>query len=465
MTRTELGNKIRELALVALLAFCAMPFYVGYWAVYRGQELMGHPANARAEARAALVKPGRMVSADGVEILGRKRDDDRGPWLRTYSSPLTFCHLTGYDAKTGLQNALRDDLVESALHRGPLADLAGGGPVGNDVELTIVSDAQRVARRGLQRRAGAAVALDPRTGEILVLASGPTYDPLEVKATDQAFTLFNTDPDSPGLNRALRGLYPPGSIFKLIAGAAAIEGGTVSVDREHVCTGSIWVDGREMACWKRTGHGKLDMAGAVANSCNVYFANLGIDLGTKRMSEFASESGIFGAPDLVLWAKESQVSTDDVGERASANYAIGQGKVAVTPLAAARLAGAISREGRLVDPWLVKAVLDPEGRVLRHGEPGSARQAIRPSTARILAGMMELVVESGTADGAAIPGVKVAGKTGSAENPSGAAHAWFIGFAPADDPRVAVAVVVEHGGSGGAVAAPIARDIIAELLK
>jgi peptidoglycan glycosyltransferase len=465
--QTELAAKIKQLAFVALIAFCAMPFYVGYWAVFRQRDLKDNPLNKRAEARSARTKPGRLLAADGEEILGRSSSGKAG-WEAVYDSPLTYCHLTGYNRQTGLQLSLRSLLLEPANQGDLLAFLQNPEPVGDDVQLTIVEPAQALARELLAEKQGAVVALDPKTGAVLVLASSPTFDPTTVAKTHESWELFITDPRSPALNRAVQGLYPPGSIFKIITAAAALESGTVSVDTEYTCNGAIRIGTHELHCWKPGGHGTLNLAGAVAQSCNVYFAHLGEALGTQALSNFAARTGLFDPPPLPLppnTIAASRLTTTHTDDLAAASYALGQSDLLITPFAAAQIAAAVANHGVLMKPQLIKAVLSPRGQVRRRLEPVPLRQAMRESTARLLAGMMEAAVESGTGGAAKLPEVRVAGKTGSAQATSGEAHAWFIGFAPAQDPRVAVAVVVEHGGAGGAAAAPIARDIMERLLR
>jgi peptidoglycan glycosyltransferase len=465
--QAELAHKIKELAFVALIAFCAMPFYIGYWAVFRAPDLKGNPLNKRAQARAVHTEPGRLMASGGEEILGRV-PVGKGLWESTYTSPLTYCHLTGYDRQTGLQLSLRSLLLEPAGEHDLLAFLESPEPVGSDVELTIVDGAQALARERLEGQRGAVVALDPKTGAVLVLASAPTFQPAEVAKTHESWELFSTDPASPGLNRAVQGLYPLGSIFKVVTAAASLESGTVSVDTEYTCSGEIAIGDRQLRCWKAGGHGTLNLADALAQSCNVYFAQLGEDLGIGTLSSYAQRTGLFDAPPLPLPANTvaaSRLATTQTGDLASASYALGQGDLLVTPFAAAQMAAAVANGGVLMRPELIKAVMSPRGQVRQSMTPTAERQAFRESTARLVAGMMESAVESGTGRAAQLPTVRVAGKTGSAQAPGGEAHAWFIGFAPAQDPTVAVAVVIEHGGSGGAAAAPIARDIIETLLR
>jgi peptidoglycan glycosyltransferase len=466
--QSELAARTRELAFAALIAFCAMPFFIGYWAVFRSHDLKVHPANRRAEARLARVKPGRVLTADGAEVLGRQRAEGRGPWERTYPSPRTYCHLTGYDRQTGLQLSLRESLLEPASNRDLVALLENPEPVGCDVELTLNGRAQATARDLLDGSCGAVVALNPRTGAVLVLASTPTFDPQGIRASRESLELFRTDPDSPALNRAVQGLYPPGSIFKIITTAAALESGAVSADVRRECTGSVRVGDREFHCWKAGGHGSLDLADALAQSCNVYYAQLGRDLGGVALAAYATQTGLFGRPALELPPATMLASRLDPGgtdDLSAASYAVGQDRLLITPFAAAQMAGAVANGGLLMQPHLVQAVLTPQGAVRRHAEARATARALRESTASLLAGMMEAAVECGTGTAAQIEGVRVAGKTGSAQAPGGQAHAWFVGFAPVQDPTVAIAVVIERGGTGGGAAAPIARELMAVLLS
>lgn len=467
MNQADLAARIRGLAFVSLLAFCVMPFYVSYWAVLRGADLRSHPLNGRGEARLAKTKPGRLLAAEGEVILDR-RMSARRTWERTYPSPRTYCHLTGYNARTGLQLSLREYLLKPAPPHDLLAFLSHPEPVGSDVRLTVVERAQALARERLEGQQGAVVAINPQTGAILVLASAPTFDPVQITKSEESWTLFSTDPASPGLNRAVQGLYPPGSIFKLVTAAAALENGVVSMDTEYTCEGSVKIGGHELHCWRKGGHGTLNLAGAVAQSCNVYFAHLGEAVGARALYKYAETTGLFAKPELPLPEGTLAVSRleprqDD--DLASASYGLGQGDLLITPFSAAQLAAAIANQGRLMKPQLIQAVISPDGRVHDSSSPTIGIQAFRKTTAQLLAGMMEAAVESGTGRAAKLPHIRVAGKTGSAQTPTGSAHAWFIGFAPAQGARVAVAVVIEHGGSGGAVAAPIARDIIEELLR
>jgi peptidoglycan glycosyltransferase len=462
MRQEHLASKIKEIALVALVAFCLLPLYLGYWSVVRAPELRASPYNKRAVARLELTRPGRLLSSDSEEILGRKQAK-LGHWEREYPSPRTFCHLTGYAPTTCLQKSLQDALLGVGRFEEPWASLFEPERSGNDVQLTINANGQRAARQLLAGQKGAVVALNPKTGEVLVLASAPTYNPVEIATEPQVAELFRTDPDSPELNRALQGLYPPGSIFKLLSAAAALEGGKISRSQTYDCPGSITIEGHVLHCERE--HGTLDLAHAIAKSCNVYFAHVGETLGIAELSTYAGATRLFQAPVVPLPAMASRVTSAKTDALAAAGMAIGQGDVQLTPFAAAELAAAIANGGALMRPTLVKAVFAPDGRVLEHRGPAVEAQVFRPTTAKFLASTMELVVAAGTGVAAQWSSVRIAGKTGSAENQTGAPHAWFIAFAPADDPRVAVAVVVEHGGAGAEAALPIARQVIEEILK
>ncbi len=337
---------------------------------------------------------------------------------------------------------------------------------GRDVWLTLDLDLQRAAEEALAGRAGAAVALDPRNGEILALASSPSYDPnLFIGSLSPAQWRRMSGPDYPQQNRAVSSRYPPGSIFKIVTAAAALEAGEVRPGDWFQCTGAFHIGSWRMRCWNRSGHGDVSFTQGFAQSCNVMFANLGRRVGAEGLAAMARRLGL-GQPSGVDLPDEAAglVPTPEwkQARRKQAWYpgdtcqmAIGQGDCEVTPLQMAQLVAAIANGGTLVRPHIVLSVAgEPEAR-----QPAAVGSAgLQASTiAAIVEGMKGVVAPGGTAASIATDRYEIAGKTGTAQASGGEAHAWFAGFAPADSPVIAVAVVVEHGGSGPEAAAPIAR--------
>jgi penicillin-binding protein 2 len=353
--------------------------------------------------------------------------------------------------------------------------------VGPRMTLTLDAELQRAVDLAFAGRAGTAVALDPETGEILAMASTPAYDPNAFTTGIDAalWAQLATDPETPLMNRVIQAQYAPGSTFKIVMAIGALEEGLITPATTFYCPGYLAVYGTVFRCHKAAGHGVVNLHTALAKSCNVFFYQVGIRMEIERIARWAKRLGL-GAPTGVdlpheaaglvpspEWKLRAQRAPWFAGETVS--VAIGQGQLTVTPLQLARLAAVVANRGRLVQPHLVLAV----------GERNAARPPVtsvglRPQTlAALLDGMRAVVNEQGTASRARLPGLAVCGKTGSAQvvgrarlvksgqAPALLPHGWFVGFAPADHPRIALAVLVEHGGSGSEAAAPIARRILA----
>ncbi len=351
---------------------------------------------------------------------------------------------------------------------------------GPSLTLTLDSHLQAAMDRAFAGRAGSAVALDPQTGEILAMTSTPAYDPNKfTTGIDPAlWGRLSTDPGTPLVNRVIQGQYSPGSTFKLVLATAALEEGLITADTTFYCPGYLSVYNTVFRCHKASGHGVMNVHRALAQSCNVFFYQVGIRLEINRIAAYAKRLGL-GAPtgiDLPYeagglvpspeWKLRTQKAPWYGGETVS--VAIGQGQVNVTPLQMARLVAVIANGGKLVRPHLVKS---------RGGVPVSVEsppdQGFRPQVLQIVRAGMASVVAEGTGGRARLPGIEVCGKTGSAQvvakarfdkTPTAIAtlpHGWFVAFAPAENPRIALAVLVEHGGSGGEGAAPVAHEILA----
>ncbi len=347
---------------------------------------------------------------------------------------------------------------------------------GPNLTLTIDARLQAAIERAFAGRAGSAVALDPRNGEILAMASTPAYDPNQfTTGIDPAlWASLASDPETPLLNRVIQGSYSPGSTFKLVVATAALEEGVITPQTTFYCPGYLSVYNTVFHCSSKTGHGVMDLRRAIAQSCNVYFFNVGIRLEIQRLARWAKKLGL-GVPTGVDLPHESAGIMPSpewklrlfhtpwyAGETVS--VAIGQGQVSATPLQMARLVAAMANGGLLVHPHLVKDApgMDPEP------------VGIKPETIAAVQAGMRAVVSEGSGRRAALSGIEVAGKTGTAQVVAKARlekspgqhelqpHGWFVCFAPADHPTIALAVLVEHGQSGAASAAPVAHAILAE---
>ncbi len=357
-----------------------------------------------------------------------------------------------------------------------------GGPSrevrpGHNLVLTLDLNAQRAAEEALARHdGGSVVAIEPSTGEILVLASQPAPNPNEIVdgITREEWDALTGSDGHPLLNRSIQATYPPGSPFKLITVGAGLETGLANHYETVTCTGAHKYGIRTFRCWKREGHGIVDVMKGVVESCDVYFYQLGARLGVAQLMDWAERAGIGRRTGIDIAGEVSgNVPTPSWYDRIYGarrwsrgvvlNLAIGQGELLVTPLQAACLVCGIVNEGPVHAPHILKRVETHSGRVI-----GTARTTTsydipfsRSTFAFIRESMVNVVEASnGTGKLARVPGIEVAGKTGTAQNPHGEDHAWFVSYAPADDPRIAVAVLIEHGGGGGAIAAPVAGEVI-----
>jgi len=354
--------------------------------------------------------------------------------------------------------------------------------VGGEVQVTLDLELQKVAENLLADKVGAIVAMDPRNGEILTMASSPSFDPnsFSTRISEEDWNLLVNDPDRPLQNRAIQNSYSPGSIFKLIMAEAALEEGIVPEGTRVYCSGAAVFYNRLFHCASKTGHGYLDLEGAITRSCNIFFYEMGRRLGISHIAEHAralglgertgidlpgERAGVMPSPE---WKQQVRGSKWYAGETIS--VAIGQGAVSTTPLQILRAASAIATDGKLVTP---RVLLHAE-KTLDNVPSPEARQlpVDHASLQRIRDGMWGSVNNFGTGHNAAIPGIDICGKTGTVQVISNEGkkeikktdedledHSWFVGFARKDEPEIAVVVFIEHGGKGGVAAAPIAREI------
>lgn len=461
----DFRSPIRNLMRLTLWGFGAIILLLTWWQVIVAPRLNADPNNQRQLRQVERIRPGRVYTADEVVILGHQRAGAR--WKATYPGGDRFAHLTGYNAKTGLQYGLREPLFGLGQYSNPWDDLLRGGPAGNDVILTIKSSAQTIATEELAGKRGAVVALDPRTGAVLALASAPTYNPGRVLSTQEEFDLFRFDPAVPELNRAVQGLYAPGSVFKIFTAAAALDLKIATPKTEFTCEGTERVARAKVVCRIASGHGRLDLDKALWDSCNIAFAKLAQQIGIDNFISYVKKLHVLDEADVALPSVRGRMYDfrGFKGEVALSEAAFGQGETMLSPFQIARLTATIANKGRVLQPYMVAEVRTPRRRSLMKGHARDFGQGISAAAAEQLAGMMTDVVEKGTGRGARVSGVTVAGKTGSAENPQGPPHGWFTCFAPAENPRVVVTVVVEGGGSGSESAVPIARRMLEHLLE
>jgi penicillin-binding protein A len=430
------------------------------------------------------------ITADNGKVTLAKTVDTGDPTFRferEYPLGKAFAPVIGYfapESATGIEGA--EDSYLDGTHPDLVVrraiDLITNKPAkGANVDLTLNVAAQQAAYKALANtgKRGAVVALDPRTGAILTMVSVPSYDPNPLAVANkakvnQAYNKLDNDSNEPLLNRAIDKTYAPGSTFKTITSAAFLSDNPSRDENTVVDAPDVLPLPQSNAVLRNAGGescgGRSTLIAALTISCNTAFGKIGIDLGYSKLKDQAEKFGIGKKLEIPLSVRASDIGPDE-GAAALAQTSIGQRSNQMTPLQMAMVAAGIANKGVVMQPYLVNKIMGPDGSEITATHPEEFTDAVSPEVASELTKMMVNVVRSGTGTAAQLSGYTVAGKTGTAEtSPGKPSHAWFISFAPADNPRVAVAVFVESGSagtdaSGGTVAAPIARDVMQAVLK
>ncbi|MFL5872090.1 MAG: peptidoglycan D,D-transpeptidase FtsI family protein [Solirubrobacterales bacterium] len=479
--------------IVKLFAFIVVLFgilvgFTSYWSVFDAEALKEKDANKRPLLEQQQIPRGRILAADGT-VIAKSVAKGKGAskrYVRRYPEGSLFGHPIGYSfvrlGDTEFEQFHNSELIGEGSEFASIADeLLGERQEGNDVVTSIDADAQRLALSELQEAGfGAVVAIEPSTGAVKVMASNAPFDPNRVP---YEFSKLSTNEiETPLLNRATQGLYPPGSTFKVVTAAAGLDSGTITPESTINAPGSLEVEGTPLQNDFNEDFGDISLDTALTNSVNTWFGQLGQQLGNDTLFEYMERFGFNATPAIDLPEDEVYDSgVYDEGELLHANdpvdlarLAIGQERLLATPLQMAQVASAVANDGKLMKPQIWKRVVDPDGRVTDTMDPSVYSEPISGETAEELTTAMEGVVSEGTGTNAAIPGVQVAGKTGTAETPGNKAcgggenenQAWFIGFAPADDPQIAIAASVECTEQfGNDVAAPIFSDVAEAILN
>lgn len=487
-----MNGPLRRLAAGIFVAFTLLAASVTWLQVVQASTYRDDPRNLRVAASRSGRERGTIITSDGVVVAESETDPaDPRVFRRVYPFGDLYAHVVGYSTvlfgSTGLEASRSADLVSNrdATISGVINAILGDDLRPRGLRVTINHAVQAAAAEALGDQTGAVIALDPRTGEILAMVSRPSFDPnaLLGTAAGPAGAALESDPGAPLLNRAIDATYPPGSTFKIITATAALETGLASPGTSYAdpvelvlpgSTATIRNANRQSCVPGET----VTLAQAFERSCNTTFGMIGMNVGadplvaTAEGFGFNSEIPLIADPVVSVLPAATTFSNDLPG---LAQTAIGQRDVRATPMQMALVAAAVANGGEVIEPRLVAEVFNADGEILSESEPAVWRRAMSPATAGVLATLMEQVVTRGTGGAAAVEGIRVAGKTGTAEVPGGAPHTWFTGFAPVgagpDDRQIAFVVLVEAGGvlgdrgSGGTIAAPIARAVIEAYLK
>jgi penicillin-binding protein A len=490
------NKQISRIALFALLLLAALVAATTYWQAWDAPSLAARQDNALERVAQFEIKRGKIYAGKTLLATNVKRKENgQTLYFRKYTTSNFASQTVGYStegrSRAGLERSENAFLTASNANLGTIWDkltdkLSGTTITGNNLILNLRPGAQRLAQSLLQGNCGAAVVLNPKTGAVYVMASSPTYDPNNIESGTGYAKILKAPSACPGsasplFNRATEGLYPPGSTFKTITAATALD------DRVYGWNSSFFDPGYCTEYGKRVynaldqsgpeAYGHVNLLQAYQHSINAVFCMVGMKLGAARIVDEAKKWGFYSKPPIELPSDEVSESGEfdtkdhrfftDASLMDPGRLAFGQDKLLVTPLQMALVAAGVANGGVIMAPHLVKEVQSPSGGVVMKTKPQVWKNATSPKTAALLSEFMQAVVSGGTGTNAQIPGIKVAGKTGTAETGEHDVYdAWFIFFAPADNPQVAGAVVLENqlNGFGGGVAAPIARQLMQAIL-
>jgi penicillin-binding protein A len=477
--------QIRQVYGLFVVLFALLVGFTSYWAVLDAQGLEDNPDNRRGLIKEQSIPRGLIFASDGktrIAVNRAERQGDTRTFVREYPQRGLFAHPIGYsfiqNGRRSLEQSRNDDLAgKENEFESIFAGLEGRDEEGNDVVTNLDVDGTRAAVEGLAGRKGAVVAIEPQTGKVRVMVSIPEYDP---NLIPDDFAELDSDPNKPTFNRTTQELYPPGSTFKVVTATAALDTGKVTP--ETIIDGSSpkEISGVPLENSGGEDFGPIPFTDALTNSVNTVFAQVGEEVGRDTLVEYMKRYGFFADPELdypdnqMIPSGIRRNGTQYVQDGFDAGrVAIGQGgsegAIEATPLQMAEVAAAIANKGRLMKPRLTDRIVRKDGRVKERIEPDLQSEVMKPETAAALTEMMGRVVEEGTGTAAALAGIRVAGKTGTAEVGANRefTQPWFICFAPIENPKLAVAVTLERqpaGSFGGVVAAPIAKSVLETML-
>jgi peptidoglycan glycosyltransferase len=472
-----MNTPVLRLYILVVLLFGVLVAFTSRWTVFEAEALRENTLNRRELLQEAKIKRGTIRSADG-DLLARSVRRPGDTWSRRYPTRDLFAHAIGYSFTTagraGLERSRNDELTGRRTELvTALESIFGRTDIGDDVTTTLNAKAQQAAVDALQASGhkGALVALDVKTGGVLAMASDPSYDPNALDEPGRLEELNRDEANAPLVNRATQNGYPPGSTMKVVTAAAALDSGRYRPDSRVSGENGKEISGVPLNNFGNEDFGDIDLTFALTNSVNTVWAEVGEKLGGRTMQEYMERFGFYSDPPMDY--PDRQMSASGVRKGGDlvpmtsdrvdvGRVAIGQGDLFATPLQMASVAQTIGNGGVRLKPHIMAKAVDPDGRTVETVEPEDAEQVISRQTARDLTVMMKNVVREGTGTAAALEGVEVAGKTGTAElNLSGLNQPWFMAFTP----EVAIAVTLERfqGGTGGTTAAPIAKTVLQAL--
>jgi peptidoglycan glycosyltransferase len=471
-----MNRQIVKLFGFLLILYALLFGFTSYWSIFDSSSLKANQANRRPLLEEQTIHRGSILASDG-SVIAKSTGHGSGNnkiFVRHYPQGGLFGNPIGYSfvtqGRVGFELSHNDELVGNKTEfLSVLDELQGHSQVGDNVQSSLDPAAQQAAVNGLAGRRGSVVAIVPSTGEVRAMVSIPEYDPNQIP---KHFAQLNRDSSAPLFNRATQGGYPPGSTMKVVTATAALDSGELTPSSTFSGRSPITIEGVPLSNSGGEQFGTIDMTTALTNSVNTWWAQAGEKLGKDTMFKYMDRYGFDAKPRLDYPSFQLAASgvyegnrllgpsdTIDIGR-----VAIGQERLRVTPLQMAEVAATVANKGELMEPRLWSKVIDPDGRETKL-DPARQSRVMSEHTAAQLNTMMQSVVREGTGTAAAVSGIDVAGKTGTAEISSGVNDAWFIGFAPASDPQIAIACIVEHtSGFGGPTCGPIFKAVAEAVL-
>ncbi len=455
------NKRIIRVLVVICLMFLSLVTYLLYFNMFQAEEVASNPYNKRQWEDEKFVKRGNIYDSTGVLLAETEVDGDAR--IRRYPKGKLYSHVIGYYSRTYGKTQLEMTYDKELLGHGDIAISFNELRSGYDLNLTIDHNLQQYAYNQLGGRKGAVVALEPQTGRILAMVSCPDFDP-NAGSLEANWNAIVEREDSPLLARATQGLYPPGSTYKIATAAAAYETGKIGETFDD--PGAFEKGGLKVENYGGKAYGQIDLKRAFELSSNFAFCTLGYDMGPETVQETAERFGINKSFDFDLAMSKSQIQYKKMYQEDAALVSIGQGQLLMTPLHVAMMGAAVANDGKMMKPYVVDTISTGSGITLSTTKPSVLYQAMSADCADYLDELMQGVVKNGTGSSSRISGITVAGKTGTAENETAKDHAWFVGYAPAEDPQIVVAVLLEYdGGAGGTNAGPIARNVMRKYLQ
>jgi peptidoglycan glycosyltransferase len=468
--RKDPRKSIFNIVYIFLGLFVLMMGYFSYFLIARSNEVINSTYNKRQTVLAERIVRGQIKSADGA-ILAKTVIDEDGKEIRQYPYGDIYAHVVGRfsKGKTGIEESQNIRLLTSNINSIEVmySDLIGEKSPGDNVVTTLNSKLQKAAYDALGNYRGSVVVMEPSTGKILAMVSKPTYDPNKVDLQWEDL-IEDEGTESPLLNRATQGLYPPGSTFKLLTALEYMRENQNYNRYKYDCDGSITHEGMTIHCYNNKSHGIVSLAKSFAKSCNTSFSSIGKEMEIDKFHQLCEEFLFNQKLEIGMESNASRFTLKKgvSGVKEAMQTAIGQGNTLITPLHNALIASTVANGGIMMKPYVVDRIVDAEGGIVKRYAPSIYQKLMTPGEAEFISDMMRLVVSDGTGTKLENLSIKAAGKTGSADHGKGKpAHAWFIGYAPYDDPEIAISVIVESVGTGSDYAVPIAKKVLQAYIK